>query len=168
MGKNKNTIRNELLKCYAAALLLALGVLILPALAQAKPISKTEKVGSYSVTLKVLPAESFKGPHAAMVRDGGARANKVNGPETPNHHMVAFVKKNGNPVEHATVDISYRDLSSKMSSWMSLPVARMHAEGHGLASTHYGNNVRLNPGRYVVRVAVNGQRPGTFRFSLPG
>jgi len=167
MGQTKNTIRNYFFGVFAAALPLALGALVLPALAQAKPISKTLRVGAYSITLKVLPAESFTGPNAAMVRDGGAEANKVNGPENPNHHLVAFVKKNGNAVEHATVDISYKDLSS-MSRWMALPVVRMHARGHGLASTHYGNNVRLNPGKYEVRVAVDGQRPATFRFSLRG
>lgn len=168
MGQKKNTIRNYLVTFFAGVLPLAVGILVLPAFAQAKPISKTERVGAYSITLKVLPAESFAGPHAAMARNGGAEPNKVNGPENPNHHLVAFVKKNGNPVEHATVDISYRDLSSKMGSWNALPVVRMHAEGHGLSSTHYGNNVKLKPGRYVVRVAVNGHAPATFHVSLNG
>lgn len=168
MRKITNTIRHYSFPLSAAGLTLALGALLLPAVAQAKTVTRTAKAGVYSVTLKVLPAEAFTGPKAEMVRDGGAEAATVKGPERPNHHLVAFIKENGKPVEHATVDINYRDLSSKMSKWMSLPVVRMHAAGHGVASTHYGNNVRLNPGRYAVRVTVNGNRPATFRFSLSG
>lgn len=144
----------------------ALGILLIPGAAQAQTISKKAKAGVYAVNLKVLPAESFTGPHAAMVRDAGAEPNTLNGPEHPNHHMVAFVKENGKPVENAMVEIRYRDLSSKMHAWMNLPVVRMHVAGHGLATTHYGNNVRLNAGRYEVQVTVNGNGPATFRFRL--
>lgn len=150
----------------AAALIFALGLLLAPGAAQAQTVSKTAKAGIFSVTLKVLPAESFTGPKSAMVKDSGAEPNTLNGPDHPNHHMVAFVKKDGKPVEDAMVDISYRDLSSKMKGWMKLPVVRMHVRGHGLATTHYGNNVRLEPGRYEVRVTVNGNGPATFHFSL--
>ncbi len=122
--------------------------------------------GPYSVTLKVLPAESFSGPHAEMVRDAGAKPNLLNGPEQPNHHMVAFVKREGKPVEKARVSIEYRQLSPKEGGWMRLPVVRMHVSGKGLATTHYGNNVRLEPGRYDVRVRVNRSRPVVFHFML--
>jgi hypothetical protein len=33
-------------------------------------------------------------------------------------------------------------------------------------TTHYGNNVRLEPGSYEARVTVNGSAPATFQFSL--
>lgn len=150
----------------AAALPLVLGILLVAGVAQAKTVSKTAKAGVYSVNLKVLPAESFTGTKAEMVRDGGAEPNTLNGPEHPNHHMVAFVKENGKPVENAQVEISYRQLSPKMGTWMTLPVVRMHVSGHGLETTHYGNNVRLTPGRYEVHVTVNGNGPASFRFSL--
>lgn len=166
MGKMQSTIRYYAHSVSAAATLLAVGVLFLPAVAQARPISKTARAGAYSVTLKVLPAESFTGPKATMVRDGGAEPNRLNGPRHPNHHMVAFVKEKGKPVEHATVDISYRNLSSTKSEWKELPMVRMHVAGHGLSTTHYGNNVRLSPGNYAVRVIVNGNGPATFRFTL--
>jgi hypothetical protein len=167
MRNMKNTIRPNWFILLASLLTFALGVMLVP-IAQAKPISKTAKAGVYSVTLKVLPAESFTGPKAEMVRDGGAEPNRLNGPEHPDHHMVAFVKENGKPVEHATVDISYRNLSSRMSVWKVLPVVRMHVAGHGLATTHYGNNVRLGPGSYVARITVNGNGPATIRFTLNG
>lgn len=150
----------------AAVLVFTLGFLLVPGAAQAQTISKKAKAGVFSVNLKVLPAESFTGPKSAMVKDAGAQPNTLNGPEHPNHHMVAFIKKDGKPVENAMVDISYRDLSSKMNGWMKLPVVRMHVRGHGLATTHYGNNVRFEPGRYEVHVTVNGNGPATFRFSL--
>lgn len=151
---------------FAAALAFVPGLLLVPAAAQARNISETARTGQYSVTLKVLPPESFTGSKAEMVRDSGAEPNKLKGPEHPNHHMVAFVKENGKPVEHATVAISYRDLSSRMSEWKVLPMVRMHVAGHGLATTHYGNNVRLARGRYEVRVTVDGSGPATFRFTL--
>jgi hypothetical protein len=151
---------------FIAALAFMPCFLLAPAVAQARNISETARASRYSVTLKVLPPESFNGPKAAMVRDGGAEPNKLKGPEHPNHHMVAFVKEDGKPVEHTTVDISYRDLSSRMSEWRALPMVRMHVAGHGLATTHYGNNVRLARGRYEVRVTVDGSGPAIFRFKL--
>jgi hypothetical protein len=151
----------------AAALIFALGALLIPGATLAVNVSKTATAGAYSVTLKVLPAESFRGPKAEMARDGGAEPNFLNGPEHPNHHLVAFVAESGKPVEDATVDISFRRLSPKMGRSMNLPVVRMHVAGKGLATTHYGNNVELPAGNYEVRVTVNGEGPATFRFSLP-
>jgi len=39
----------------------------------------------------------------------------------------------------------------------------MEASGKGAASTHYGNNVTMPPGRYRVDVTVNGAKT-VFRF----
>ena len=151
----------------AVAFTFAFGILCLPRSAHAQEISKEAKAGKYSVTLKVLPAESFSGPQAEMVRDGGAPANDLNGPAQPNHHLVAFVKEGDKPVENAKVSIAYRDSSSKTAKWTTLPVARMHVAGKGPETTHYGNNLKLAPGNYEVRVTVNGSGPATFEFSLP-
>jgi hypothetical protein len=153
-------------KLWLAASACALGILLVPVAAQAQNISKTAKVGAYSVTLKVLPAESFSGPHSDMARDGGAEPIDINGSEHPNHHLVAFVKENGKPVEEAKVSISYREVSANKGEWMSLPVVRMHMAGMGSQTTHYGNNVRLAPGKYEARVTVNGSEPTVFHFSL--
>jgi hypothetical protein len=148
------------------ALSLALGVLFAPPAAQSQEISKTATSGMYSVTLKVMPAESFSGPQPAMVRDGGAEPNLLNGPERPNRHLVAFVRESGKSVENATVSLSYRELSPNKGAWVPLPVVRMHVAGKGLQTTHYGNNVKLDPGKYEARVTVNGSEPATFHFSL--
>ena len=159
-------IRQRFQLWLAAVFFILLTILVLPNAAQSRPISKTARVGIYSVTLKVLPAESFTGPKAAMVRAGGAQPILLHGPIHPNHHLVAFVKKGGKPVEDARVAISYRRLSSKSGSWTTLPVVRMHMAGKGLTTTHYGNNLKLSPGSYQARVFVNGRGPATFRFAV--
>jgi uncharacterized protein involved in high-affinity Fe2+ transport len=149
-----------------AGLTLVCACFLMPGDAFAKNVSETGKAGNYQLTLKVLPAESFAGAHAEMVRDGGATATPLGGEAAPNHHLVVFVKENEKPVEAAKVNISYRELSPQEGKWMSLPVARMHVAGKGMDTTHYGNNVKLAPGNYEARVTVNGQGPATFHFSL--
>jgi hypothetical protein len=151
---------------FTLALAFAFGFLFAPRVALAQKISKTAMAGDYSVTLKVLPAESFTGTDAAMSRDGGAEPNDIKGPEHPNHHLVAFVKKDGKPVEKATVSIRYREVSPERGGWMSLPVVRMHMTGMSRETTHYGNNVKLGSGSYEARVTVNGSEPAVFHFSL--
>lgn len=121
-----------------------------------KTVSKTVMDGAYSVTLKVLPAEYFKGPKQTMVRESGAAPVAVKGPERPNHHLVVFVKDNGKPVENAKVTIDYRKMSPKETNWTAVATTRMDVKGVGVSSTHYGNNVKLNPGSYQARIDVNG------------
>jgi hypothetical protein len=150
----------------AAVLAVAAGALLVAPVAQAQTISKTAMAGTYSVTLKVLPAESFSGPKAEMTWDGGAKANAINGPAHPNHHLVVFVEKDGKPVESATVTIEYRRASSKPAAWTALPVARMHVAGKGAETTHFGNNLRLAAGSYEARVSVDGSPNAVFSFSL--
>ncbi len=151
----------------AVAFVFVLGILCPPPSAQAQEISKQAMAGKFSVTLKVLPAEAFSGPQAEMVRDAGAQPDELNGPGQPNHHLVAFIKEGDKPVEKAEVTISYRESSSKTAKWMTLPVARMHVAGKGAETTHFGNNVKLEPGNYEVRVTVDHSSPATFDFSLP-
>jgi hypothetical protein len=157
------TTRHLATSC-AAVLALVLGALLASASAHAQPIVQTASAGPYSVTLRVLPAESFSGPGAAMVRDGGAMPNHIDGPLHPNRHIVAFIKKDGHPVEHAHVVIAWR---SGAGPWHPVSVVRMHVVGHSLATTHFGNNERLAPGHYTVRVTVDGSRPAIFHVVLP-
>lgn len=131
---------------------------------QAKPIAITATSGGYTLTLRVLPAESFAGPHAEMTRESGAKPDMLSASPPPNHHLVCFVKKNGKPVENARVNIRYR---MRGGAWKSLPVVRMDVTGAGVATTHYGNNVYLAPGSYEAQVTVNNAPPRTFRFTLP-
>ncbi|HKI96815.1 MAG TPA: hypothetical protein VJ992_16110 [Gemmatimonadales bacterium] len=150
----------------AGAMLLALGAVALPSVASAHNISETATVGRYTITLKVLPAESFTGFNAQMIPDSGAAPYLLNGDDGPNHHLVAFVTRNGKTVEHARVAISFINDPAAGGQWTKLPVVRMHVAGRGLATTHYGNNVALSPGVYGVRVSVNGSAPASFRFTV--
>lgn len=131
--------------------------------ANEKAISKTQEEGKYTITLKVLPPESFTGPNAEMVWDGGAKPVELSSKPSPNHHLVTFIIKGAEPVEKADVAIQYR---KKEGHWISLPVARMHVSGKGLETTHFGNNVYLAPGDYEVQVSVDKSRPALFHIKL--
>ena len=119
--------------------------------------------GPYSVTLKVLPPESFEGPKAEMAWDGGAKPMPVGAPANPNHHLVAFIERSGKPVADAKVTIAFEQKGAT-SGWQTLPVARMHVAGKGPSTTHFGNNVMLKPGSYEARVTANGNDSATFEF----
>ncbi len=160
--KLENTIR----AAFAVGFAFALAGPGTPRSAHAQNVSETARAGLYSVNLKVLPAESFSGPHEAMSWDGGAKPDKLGGANGPNHHLVVFVKKSGKPVNSGTVTISYRRLPSKTAKWTTLPVAQMHVAGKSLLTTHFGNNVRLAAGTYQARVTVDGKGPATFKFTL--
>ncbi len=101
-----------------------------------------------------------------MTRDGGAKPELLNSKIKPNHHLVVFIKRDGKPVEDAKVEIWYKKASSKKSMWKKLPVTRMHITDKSLATTHYGNNVRLSPGKYEAQVTVDKNSPVLFHFNL--
>lgn len=133
----------------------------------------TRTVDGYTINLKLLPAEPFvakskaKVPDnaGAMVNGSGAMPMKKGGPGNPNHHLVVFISRNGKPVEHAHVKMSYRMKGSSKWSMTKLPVTRMWVAGHGEKTTHYGNNVHLDPGMYQVQVTVNGKAKADFHLS---
>lgn len=153
-GPTMKSLRNLCLQ-IASALAVALCLIFLPLAASAQgSVSKTQKAGDYTITLRVLPAESFTGMDAQMVRDGGDEPVLEGGPAYPNHHLVAFIKKDGKPVEHARVMIEYRSIAG--AEWTKVPVVQMYVKGKGRKTTHFGNNVTLQGGKYEVRVTVNG------------
>lgn len=156
------------LSALALPMTVALGALLAPHAAQAQMVARTDTVGGYTITLRVLPAESFTGAHAAMARDAGAQPMSLKASPAPNHHLVAFIRKDGKPVEDATVTISYRKAGTSAGSWMELPVVRMHVTGKSLATTHYGNNADLVAGSYEARVTVNGGPPAMYHFTVKG
>lgn len=149
--KKHRYLRLSLVSLMAVALCL----LFSPIAASAQgSVSKTQKAGEYTITLRVLPPESFTGMNAQMVRDGGDEPVLKNGPSHPNHHLVAFIKQDGKALEAGRVMIEYR--SQAGAEWTKVPVVRMHIKGKGLKSTHFGNNINMKGGKYEVRVTVNG------------
>ena len=156
------------LSSYTMMLALASAALLAPRTARAQVVSEVGSTGHYSLTLKVLPAESFTGANAEMARDGGAEPATLHGSVHPNHHLVVFIKKDNKPVEQATVTITYRKADKKGPDWTMLPVTRMHVKGQGPETTHFGNNLYLAPGTYDARVMVNGSSPVLFKFKVGG
>jgi len=157
---------------FAASIAFAIGATLVTCAAQAagngNKISMQATAGHYSIALKVLPAESFAGPHSEMAWDHGAKPVLKTAKPAPNHHLVVFVKKDGKPVEDASVSIRYRMLKPSTGPWHTLPVARMHVAGKSLKTTHYGNNVVLSTGTYAIRVTVNDAPAHAFQVKLPG
>ena len=153
-------------KIFISLVTVSLGFFFSVNVAKAQVVSKTKMTGKVSVTMKVLPAETYEGAGAEMKWDGGASAVLMNSASKPNHHLVAFLKEGGKPVEKASVLISYRELSPKKGNWITLPVCRMHVAGKGLDTTHFGNNLWLVKGEYEARVTVNKNPPVLFSFEM--
>ena len=54
---------------------------------------------------------------------------------------------------HVTLTVASADRKSSRA----VPIARLYDIEQGLEDLHYGNNVPLPPGDYIVRAAVNGE-----------
>jgi hypothetical protein len=152
---------------FVAALVPAIGVAVS---ANAADVMRTKTIGAYRVELHVLPAEPFfskedvaaKHEKEGMEIEGGATPVMLDAPSHPNHHLVVHVfdRKTRQAVTDATVTMSFASLDRKghaAGAPTEVPVVVMQAIGKGPASTHYGNNVTMSPGRYKVTVAVNGK-----------
>ena len=148
--------------------------------AQAKAVKITHKAGGYAVELNLLGAEPFGTAMAGMpgmseghmseghmgmvmIAKSGADPVPMDAPSHPNHHLVVHVYDavSHKPVADATVTMSFTplDASGKAAGAATpVPVVVMEASGKGAASTHYGNNVTMPPGRYRVDVTVNGAK----------
>lgn len=165
---NKHVSRTLVLTA-ATLCLLGIGTIAVAGGSGGKTPGMSQTVDGYTLDLKLLPAEPFVGKadagkpsnSGAMVDGGGAAPMHKSGPRHPNHHLVVFIKKNGAPVEHASVRMSYR-LHGSTGPMVHLPVTRMWVSGAGPGTTHYGNNLNLAPGTYDVRVTVNGKARADF------
>lgn len=131
----------------------------------------TKMVGTSRVELYLLPAEPFfskadvtaKNVKEGMEIEGGAAPVATDANSHPNHHLVVHVfdKKTDQAVTDAAVTMSFVPLDAKgkaTGASNNVPIVIMQAVGKGPASTHYGNNVTMPPGRYNVVVTVNGKK----------
>jgi hypothetical protein len=138
--------------------------------ANAADVMQTKTVGTYRVELHVLPAEPFfskqdvadKHVKEGMEIEGGAAPVAPDADSHPNHHLIVHVfdKKSGKVVSDATVTMSFAALDAKgnpAGTPTEVAVVVMQAIGKGPASTHYGNNVTMPAGRYIITVTVNGK-----------
>jgi hypothetical protein len=149
---------------------LALGSLNV-APAKAVHIMKTATRGGLRVELHVMPAEPFytaaelraKPGREGMLVLGGAKPLQPDAEPRPNCHLVVHVfdARSGKPVCDARVRMKYRRLDDRgrtVGSARDLPVVVMQVAGKSAETTHYGNNVVLPDGRYVVTVTANGRK----------
>jgi hypothetical protein len=140
-------------------------------IAEAGNIKKTETVDGLRVELNVLPAEPFftasevEAGHVTkgMLIMGGAKPLALKAQPRPNHHMVVHVfdAKSGRALTDAYVRMEYQSLNDQgkpVGRAEEVPVVVMEEIGKGPQSTHYGNNVVIHSGRYVVTVDVNGRK----------
>jgi hypothetical protein len=152
---------------FTAVLVLVIGVAVS---ANAADVMRAKTVGAYRVELHVLPAEPFFGKEEVAAKrvkegieiEGGATPVMLDAHSHPNHHLVVHVfdRKTRQAATDATVTMSFASLDRKghaAGAPTEVPVVVMQAIGKGPASTHYGNNVTMPPGRYKVTVAVNGK-----------
>lgn len=133
-------------------------------------VMKTKTVDGLRIELHVLPVEPFftadevaaKKVSEGMLIISGAAPVAVDDESRPNHHLVVHVfdVKTGKAVTDAVVEMSFRYLGKKgtaSGAAVAVPVVVMEAVGKGAQSTHYGNNVTMEPGSYAVIVTVNGK-----------
>lgn len=138
----------------------------------------TKIMGDYRVELHVLPPETFyttkevkdKQVKMGMLIEGGAAPVQLDAAMHPNHHLVVhiFNNKTGLAVADANVTLDFTPVDSNgKSSGEStvVPIVIMQAIGKGPESTHYGNNVVMAPGSYIVVASVNGHK-ATFKVSV--
>jgi hypothetical protein len=145
-------------------------------IAQAGHFKADTTVGGMHIELHVLPAEPFftKDQVSAgnvkegMMIIGGARPLPLDAEKKPTHHLVihVFDSLSAKAITNAKVKMSYQALDKKgnyAGGPIEVPVVVMQAVGKGEESTHYGNNVVMLDGPYVVDVSVNGS---TLKFKL--
>lgn len=141
-----------------------------PAMAAAAgAVDLSQDAGGYRVELKLLPATPFYTAQqvasghitAGMQRVGGAEPVAMDAPSHPNHDLSLSVvdDKTGRTVTDADVGLymeRFDPQGNLIGTLTSVPVVEMQAVGGGAASTRYGNNARLDPGRYRIDATVKG------------
>jgi hypothetical protein len=139
--------------------------------AQAGHFKADTTVDGMRIELHVLPAEPFFTKDQAstgnvkegMVIMGGAKPLPLDAEKKPTHHLVihVFDSLSAKAITNAKVKMSYQALDVKgnhAGGPIEVPVVVMQAVGKGKESTHYGNNVVMLDGPYVVDVSVNGKK----------
>jgi hypothetical protein len=101
-----------------------------------------------------------------MIRGTMAMGNMgMNMGDGPNHHLELHVvlRSSNRPAANAMVAITI--VSPKGKVLQHVPIAVMQGIKEGAGDLHYGNNVLLKDGRYLVRVQVE-RTKATFSVTL--
>lgn len=135
-------------------------------------------VNGLKIELHAMSAEPFytkkemdeKKVTEGMLIIGGAQPVALDSKSRPDHHLVIHVydSKTSTVIKNAKVKMSYHymgDSGNLSAKPIQVPVVIMEAIGKGGSSTHYGNNVVMKDGNYMVTVFVNGTKV-EFRTAL--
>jgi hypothetical protein len=128
-------------------------------------------INGLRVELHVMPAEPFFSKDqvsSGMVKEGmmiigGAQPLMPDMEIKPTHHLAVHVfdSLTTKAVTNAKVKMNYQPLDEKgeqAGSPTEVPIVVMQSIGKDEESTHYGNNVIMRDGPYVVSVVVNGKK----------
>ena len=131
-------------------------------------VMKNTMIGGMHIELHVMAAEPFfskeevaaKKITEGMLIIGGAQPTGINAESHPNHHLVIHIYdvKTGKAITNAKVRMKFLALGDSSGHFTNVPVVVMQVIGKGAPSTHYGNNVTMPNGSYVVAVVVNKQK----------
>lgn len=143
---------------------LALGLVPLAAMAAAPaPVRAHTVTKDYRLDLAIgqmEPMYSTQEVEAKHLTKGeimvGGKMTMATGPGWHHLELHVLARKTRAPVTDAHVRITVIDLGTNMKA--SVPVVAMYGIKEGKADWHYGNNVRMAPGRYRVEVSANGER----------
>ncbi len=167
--------RKQALSILAACCIVFIGVLP----AKAVQIMQTANVNGLRIELHVMEAEPFytadqvkaDSTLEGMLTVGGAAPLQPNAMPAPNCHLIVHVydAQTGKALTDAKVSMKYQQLDADgkpTGMATEVPVTVMQVIGKGPGSTHYGNNVILRDGTYVVNVTANGKNT-KFRIVVP-
>lgn len=168
----------------AAATVLALGSFATVSLAMG-PIQATAETAHYRLELGIGSSEMMYSkadaqrlkPTSGEIMVSGTMTGSM--PAMPGmassgsmdssaeYHLELHVlsKTTGKTVQGAKVTIVVSGTGAKPP--IVVPIAVMYGIAHGELDWHYGNNVQLAAGHYVVEVTANGEA-ATFDITVPG
>ena len=158
-------MRKNLFVVPVAAAIAMLATATVSASVPGSVVSRMKAVGSYTVVLKIGPAEKMSmsgmggekmiGGKKARCSMGGSMqmvATRSMGMARCNHHVELHVYRSGKVVHGAHVLIRLYCIKMHMNVWV--PIMTMMKPMHPL-DFHYGNNVHTRKGLYTVFVTVN-------------
>jgi hypothetical protein len=133
--------------------------------AHAGAVMRDTTLHGVHIELHVMAAEPFYSKKEVasntiaegMMVMGGARPVGLTAASHPDHHLVVHVfdAKTGTAITDAKVKIKFHSLSDASNTFTNVPIVVMQAIGKGAPSTHYGNNVTMPNGSYVIAVIAD-------------
>jgi hypothetical protein len=115
---------------------------------------------------EIMVTGTMTGPMPGMSgMSGGQGAMGAMAMDWRHLELHVIDKTTGTAVEYAAVRIAVTTPAT--GKRVDVPIAQMYGLKEGVADWHYGNNVMMPPGAYVIACEVNGEQ-ATFQVTIPG